>query len=210
MASSDQLPESDDRVREVRRCIEVIRDRKLFDVPTSVATMRTLEKIHANIGNAPDDPKYRRLCLTNPRVAKLLNSKGVQQLLVKAGWRAAVEQMEEIWLHDGGPETIPLVRTTRHILETLANADEQAHLAAERKRSETLAKMSKEREQTLREVKADHERRLERHGKLNDTSTQLLMGAGASATLAPQATAAAADAASSDAESDSVGKVKTS
>lgn len=167
---SDLLSESHDSVREVRRCLEVIRDRKHFDAQSSIATMRTLEKVFANISSAPDESKYRRLRPTNPKVARLLGAKGVQALLLKTGWRPAVEQMEETWLHDGGAESLPLVRTTRQLLESLAHSDEQAHLAAERQRSEMLARTSKEREATLQEVKADHERRLERQTrKLQDT-----------------------------------------
>ncbi|KAG8457746.1 hypothetical protein KFE25_005759 [Diacronema lutheri] len=168
-APLERLPESDDRVREVRRCVEVIRDHKLSDASSSIATMRTLEKIFANIDAAPDEPKFRRIRLTNPKVAKLLGAKGVQPLLLKAGWRRAVEQMEEAWIHDGGADALLLVRTTRHILGHLATLDEQAHAAAERQRAESLTKMSRQREVTLAEVKADHERRLERAGKLNHT-----------------------------------------
>mmetsp|Transcript_50295 Transcript_50295/g.115407 ORF Transcript_50295/g.115407 Transcript_50295/m.115407 type:complete len:211 (+) Transcript_50295:101-733(+) len=162
--SSDALAESDDCVREVRRCIEVIRDKLNYDVPTSIATMRSLEKMFANIVEAPDEPKYRRIRLTNPKAARLLGAKGVQPLLVKAGWRAAVEQMEEIWIHDG---SLPLLRTTRQILSSLAASDAAAHAASEIVRAQNLAKATKVKLDTLADIKADRESYMERNGKSN-------------------------------------------
>jgi len=166
------LPDSDDRVRELRRCLEVIRDRERYDPSSSIATMQTLEKIFNNIERAPDEPKFRRLRTANAKIAGLMKMNGVQQFMLKSGWQPTVHQMEEVWLYEGGEEVLPLLRAARRMLTLLSEKDAVALEAANAQRLAQIAKDSQVREMTLAEIKADHEVRAVRFSKKKADAAQ--------------------------------------
>jgi hypothetical protein len=168
-----ELPETDERVREVRRCIELVRDRQSYDAASSLRTLRALERLVANILESPDDAKFRKLRVTNPKIALLLAARGVQPFLVAVGWRMAVQQMEEVWLHDDqnkGYDLLPLLATSRRILARLAASDEAAQSEVERARGDTVSKQNAERVLQLAEIRSDHQRRAERFAAANSAA----------------------------------------
>ena len=66
-----------------------------FDAAASV-----LSRVFTNIVNSPDEPKFRRLKMANPKVGAMLATHGVRTMLKGAGF---VEEGGELVLPDGAP-----------------------------------------------------------------------------------------------------------
>jgi hypothetical protein len=186
-----EIPETDERVREVRRCIELIRDRQSYDAASSLRTLRALERLVTNIIEAPDDAKFRKLRVTNPKIAQLLAARGVQPFLIAVGWRMGVQQMEEVWSHDDqnkGYDLLPLLATSRRILARLAASDEAAQSELERARAGTVSKQNAERALQLAEIRADHARRADRfvaHSAAANVANDTITGPAGLGTASP-------------------------
>ena len=62
-----------------------------------------LTKMMANVAKAPSEPKYRKVRLSNPKVAEgLVHVPGVRQFLVALGWRL-VSFAATLKQHQQGP-----------------------------------------------------------------------------------------------------------
>jgi len=117
----DILPASHPSVRDARRCLKAIRERQ--GIASRVVSTRELLQLFANFLKEPEESTHRRLRLSNPKIAHLMSSHGVELFMHKTGWRPSVNQ-KGVWVL--AEDALPLLRAVCLVLSALVDKDEVA------------------------------------------------------------------------------------
>eukprot|EP00887_Chlorella_sp_A99_P007878 scaffold20.g7878.t1 len=80
------------------------RHRKLAQIDDSVTFLR---RICDNVRSQPDEPKFRKIKLTNPTFTHhVRDAPGGEAFLKEAGWHVKVEDFEKFWVYDARPGSV--------------------------------------------------------------------------------------------------------
>jgi len=131
--------------------LEMLADARQGEFDTAGAL---LNKILANVAAAPEDPKFRKLRSSNPKINAMLATRGVRAILIGAGF---AEEGEFLVLPDAAP-----VDGVNAAIAGLAAQAEERVAASSAEKNATLAARKEEAE------KENEERKRMRDGIVDD------------------------------------------
>lgn len=111
-----------------------------------------MQKMGANIAKAPDEPKYRKMRLSNPKVAEgLVHVAGARQWLRANGWRIVEREFIEL------PIVEPSAAQAAAFAGAVASLVSEAAAAQEKRRVDELEARKREAAERVAKQKAERE-----------------------------------------------------
>lgn len=124
--------------------------------------MTTMHTIFNNIVLHPDEPKYRKIKAANKAFLRhIANVNKAEDLMLQAGWRPKVVDLEKAWLWEYEPSSHEF-RVLVEVTEVLLKAMQTLHAKTERKRKDDAERKSKHAEERERIKLALEDDRLQR------------------------------------------------
>lgn len=122
------------------------------------AVAATLAKVLGNIISSPDEPKYRKIRTSNPKISSLLATKGVRAILLGVGF---VEEGEFLTLPDDS-----------EIAAVQQGIDGLSAQAAERSDAADAARLEEIQQRKAQQDKENEERKRMRDGIADDAEAR--------------------------------------
>jgi len=121
----------------------VVLDYKHYHPSQLDACVGTLHTIFGNVVQNPEEPKYRKIKAANKKfLTDVLAIKHTEELLLQAGWRPKVVEMEKSWLLEAEPGTHGF-KVLQEAYAVLGKVSSSIHEKAERKRKEDEERKSR-------------------------------------------------------------------